>query len=149
MAQQEDAMAAAPPGGSPGTATSSSGYPQYGVDQSGNIVTANNESQKLSYANQGYLTWFTSQSAAQNFNTSQQGGGLGIIPDPLSGIAGVASAIAGIAGALKGFGDLITRWQFWASLGWLLLGIGFLFAGVFVWLKAQGIEPPIPIPVPV
>jgi hypothetical protein len=151
VSQQEDTLASAPSTGTiaPGIATATSGYPQYGVNQAGNIIEATSASQEATYQAQGYLVWFTSKSAAQDYNSSQSGVLSGNIPNPLSGIAGVASAISAIAGALKGFGDLITRWQFWASIGWLLLGLALMFAGVFVWLKANGIEPPIPIPVPV
>jgi len=65
-----------PEGISPGIATG--GYPQYGVgggtpgsSAGWKIVVATNDSQKENYANQGYLVWFSSRSAAQNYISSE------------------------------------------------------------------------------
>jgi len=71
-------MASAPVTGPAGTVTNESQYPQWGVgggtpgsSAGWKIVEAANETQKLSYANQGYLVWFSSKAAAQSFIGSE------------------------------------------------------------------------------
>ncbi len=74
-------MPAVPPGQpiAPGIAASNSGYPQYGVgggtpgsSAGWKIVEATTAAQKLSYANQGYLVWFSSKSAAQSYLSEEE-----------------------------------------------------------------------------
>jgi hypothetical protein len=60
----------------------------------------------------------------------------------LAGFAGFTSIVEEVWAELK-------DWRMWASLGWLILGIGLMFAGVFLWMKSEGISSPVPIPVPV
>jgi len=69
-------MANVPPGQpiAPGIAPANAGYPQYGVmmsGSSGTIKEAVNAAEKTADLNAGYLTWFTSKAAAQEFISSE------------------------------------------------------------------------------
>jgi hypothetical protein len=67
-------VAATPPTGvAPGTATGST-YPQWGVAQSGSTYTvkeATSAAAKQTDIDAGYLVWFTSESAAKNYISSE------------------------------------------------------------------------------
>ncbi len=120
-------MANEPPGGIPGAATGK--YPQYGVKMapdgsSGQITEAKNEAAKLKAMSQGYLEWFATKKAAEDFVASQKGILGGHLPDPL----------AGIAGALSAFYHALTDGKMWRSLGWIFLGIALMMAGLIWWI---------------
>jgi uncharacterized BrkB/YihY/UPF0761 family membrane protein len=55
--------------------------------------------------------------------------------------AGAASAVPGafssIQNALSGFYDVLTNGKMWRSLGWLVLGILFIVAGLGLWFKGD------------
>ena len=93
---------------------------------------------------------FTSLSDAQNaYNTGATNAstpipGVDITPgggittsNPLSGITGIAHGIAAISGVIKGIWDTLTNWRMWASLGWLVLGVVLLIAGMLMWKGKQ------------
>ncbi len=76
----------------PGIAASGSGYPQYGVKGSGGsytIATADSEAQKLTDAANGYLVWFSSESAAKNYISSESSLLNGNLPNPLNWLNGL------------------------------------------------------------
>jgi hypothetical protein len=132
-------MAKAPPAPqpiAPGVVTDPNKYPQWGVklgtaDASGNVPgdvkEAKNQADKLSLSNQGYLVWFGSQQAAQDFISSQQGILGGHLPNPLSGLEGIAKVLGDIGRAL-------TDGKMWRSLGWLIAGLVIAGLGVTLWL---------------
>lgn len=66
-------MAATPQGGPPGTAGGSAGFPQWGIDQAGNVAEAADQAEKVADMKAGYLEWFTSRQAAVNAWAGQQG----------------------------------------------------------------------------
>lgn len=140
----------------PGVATPSDGYPQYGVGggtpgqaAGWKTVTAHNAQQKDKLTGQGYFVWFSSKGAADNFVSSQSsafGSGSG---GPFAGVADIAAALAKIGAAVAWFFDEIANVHLWASVMWILAGTIALFVGVYLWLRTQGIEPPLPIPIPI
>ena len=86
--------------------TNPSAYPQYGYDQAGNIVTANNPMQKASYIQQGYLNWFNTKGAAQSSASSQNGPLSGSVPNPFNWLTQATGGV--LAAAIEsGFGNLI------------------------------------------
>jgi hypothetical protein len=121
--------AAVPPGQpvAPGIVGPSSGYPEYGVgggtpgNSSGwNVVTANNAAQKMQYAGEGYLVWFTSMSAAQNFVSSESSAfGSG---EPQNAIPGLTD--------IGDFFHRLTEGSTWTRVGEVLVGGILLYAGV-------------------
>jgi|SRR5580698_9815789 hypothetical protein len=77
----------------PGVVTNENDYPQWGVGggtpgsaAGWKIVEAENESQKLTYSNQGYLTWFSSDAAAKAY-VSSESSAYGSGSDPLAWLA--------------------------------------------------------------
>jgi hypothetical protein len=121
-------MPAVPPGATiaPGIVAPASGYPQYGVGggtpgSSGgwNIVTANNDAQKLKYASQGYLTWFSTQADAQAFIGSESG--------PLSG--NLSGPLAPL-GEIGDFFHRLTEAETWIRFGEVGVGVILLYAGL-------------------
>lgn len=63
------------------------------------------------------------------------------VPNPLSGLAAIAAALAKFVGYL---GDV----AMWRSLGWLLLGVIMVIAGILLWLKKENYLPSaVPVPV--
>ena len=56
------------------------------------------------------------------------------------------SPFTDVAHALTAFYDVLTNGKMWRSLGWLLLGIGLMITGIWLWL---GHPLPSAIPVPV
>jgi hypothetical protein len=116
----------------PGVAAADSGYPQYGVMQSGStytIATAGNETQKLQDANKGYLVWFTSKAAAQNYISSESSLLNGNIPNPLTGVAAIGDFFSKL-------GHLHFQTILWRAAK-ILLGGTLLVAG---FLKMSGTE---------
>jgi hypothetical protein len=118
-------MANPPPGGPPGNAGGSSAYPQYGV-KGKNIRSAGSAAAKEKDISAGYLAWFSSRAAAQEFIGSQSG--------PLSGNIGVPDPLSGIDAVGHFFSDL-THGDFWRSLGWIALGIALILLGLAIWLR--------------
>ena len=105
-----------PPGGA---GSSPNTYPQWGFNSSGQVVEAANESQKLSYSEQGYLDWFTSKAAAQAAYQGEQGVlGSGNVPLP--------SGLAAIGDFFSKLGQAST----WIRVAEVLLGLGLLIVGV-------------------
>lgn len=92
-------MAEVPPGQpiAPGIASGDT-YPQWGVSQQGTkylIKEATSAGEKQTDINAGYLTWFSSQKAAQEFVSSETSILNGQVPNPLSGWHLSVSGIAG------------------------------------------------------
>jgi hypothetical protein len=122
-------MPANPPGApvAPGIVTPTSGYPEYGVgggtpgNSAGwNIKVANNAAEKMSLAGQGYLIWFTTRSAAQNFVSSESSTfGSGNPPNPLAGVADIGD-----------FFHRLTEGSTWTRVGEVILGGILIYAGV-------------------
>ena len=105
---------AIPPGGA---GSSPNTYPQWGFNNSGQVVEAKNESQKLSYSEQGYLDWFSSKAAAQNAYQGEQGVlGSGNLPSGLDAIGDFFNKL-GQAGT-------------WIRVAEVLLGLGLLIVGI-------------------
>jgi len=114
----------------PGIVTPSSGYPEYGVgggtpgsSAGWNIVTANNAQEKMSYASQGYLVWFTTMTAAQNFVSSESSeAGSGNVPNPANLIPGLTD--------IGDFFHRLTEGSTWTRVGEVALGGILLYAGI-------------------
>src|SRR5947209_7351456 len=109
------------PGSPPGGAGGSNKYPQWGVklDQakkSGKIIEAHNEHQKLADMNAGYLQWFQSRKAAQNWIPSQFTFAL---PNPLSGLNAVGD-----------FFYRLTEAQTWVRVAEVGAGVLLLYMGL-------------------
>jgi hypothetical protein len=118
-------MAAVPPGQpiAPGVAAATSGYPQWGVgggtpgsSAGWKIVEATTAAQKTSYASQGYLAWFSSDSNAKAFLAEEE--------SPISS-GEPQNAIPGVSAFFTALGDSNT-WIRVAKVvvGGLLLVIG-------------------------
>jgi hypothetical protein len=94
--------------------------------------------------NKGYLVWFGSQSAAQQYLTGQVEGDPSVqLPNPLSGIDRVGAVLE--AGYKR-----ITDAAMWRSIGWLLLGLALIVIGIRLWLGKTAVPaapPVVPIPV--
>jgi hypothetical protein len=114
----------------PGMVTPSSGYPEYGVGggtpgsaAGWKIVTANDAQQKMTYASQGYLAWFTSLSAAQNFVSSESSlAGSGNVPNPANLIPGLTD--------IGDFFHRLTESSTWTRVGEVALGGILIYAGI-------------------
>jgi hypothetical protein len=115
----------------PGIVSATSGYPQYGVgggspgSSSGwTIVTANNSSQKSADETKGYLVWFTTKTAAQNFISSESSvegsGGAGLsITNPLSFLEPIAD-----------FAYRLTEASTWLRVGEVIAGGMLVYLGL-------------------
>lgn len=71
----------------------------------------------------------------------QSQAGVPNLPNPLSGIERVGAV-------LESFYKALTDGKMWRSVGWLLLGIALVIAGLFLWLKREGMTPSV-VPIPV
>ena len=59
-------------------------------------------------------------------------------------------AIAAAATSMEKFWKTLTDKYMWRSLGWIIIGLIILVAGILSWMKKAGFEPPVPpIPVPI
>lgn len=77
-------------------------------------------------------------SPAGNTNRVQQAGGtVASVPNPFSGLAGIASAVAKIGAVFYDIGKFVTDGKMWRSVGWLLLGILLIAAGVALFAGKQ------------
>lgn len=89
----------------------------------------------------GPFDWAGAQAqVASNPSTAAKGAVAAV--NPLSGLEGISRVLGDV-------GTALTDGKLWRSLGWLVLGVLLLFTGVFLWMKSQGIAPPVPIPIPV
>lgn len=69
-------------------------FPQWGVgnpdgnlNSAGDVIAeAKNAAQKTQLANQGYLVWFATKAAAQDFISSETSALNGNLPNPISGV---------------------------------------------------------------
>jgi len=87
---------------------------------------------------QGPMTWDQAQTViGLNKKAAQTGAA------PITSTAGEAATgqtgslpnpLAGIAGAFEAFFSAVTDGKLWRSLGWLLLGIILIMAGVYLWI---------------
>lgn len=72
-------------------------------------------------------------------------------PQQQAGVPGLSNPLSGIdqIGAdLEAFYKDITDGKMWRSLGWLVLGLTLVIAGIFLWLKGSNLIPDVmPIPV--
>lgn len=142
-------MANVPVGGpvAPGIVQNQNQYPQYGVGGGSpgnaagwNIVTANNATDKQNDMNKGYLVWFSSKDAAHNFISSESsafGSGSIGLSNPLAALAGIARGLADFVGTIEHIWKILTNWRMWASLGWLVLGVIVLLAGISFYLTGS------------
>jgi len=87
---------------------------------------------------QGPMTWAQAQTVIGLNKKVQQTGAA-----PVTGTAGEAATgqtgslpnpLAGIAGAAEAFFTAVTDGKLWRSLGWVLLGIILVMAGVYLWI---------------
>jgi hypothetical protein len=112
-----------PPGQQiPGTVRPGAQFPQYGVRTSDNkIIIAHSGADKLKDIAQGYVSWFPSQNAAQNFISGQHGplAGGGNLPNPLAGLA-----------AIGDFFNRLTEPQTWLRVGEVAAGLLLLYLGL-------------------
>lgn len=67
---------------------------------------------------------------------------MGLFSDIVAAVEGSGGALAGdTSGAsLFGFFATVTNGAMWRSLGWLLLGIAMLGAGIVLWLKSEAVR---------
>lgn len=92
---------------------------------------------------------FTAQTTApadeQAQTTDIPGGGLPLIGPFIKGVNSTSDALSGVAGAISAFYQVLTNTAIWASLGWLVLGVGLMILGLALWLgkDAKGYLPPI------
>lgn len=115
-------MAQVPPGQpiAPGIASGNT-YPQWGVSQSGSswkTIEAKNESQKNADTSNGYLVWFSSQAAAENFISSETS----VLNGSVSGIPGLTD--------IANFFDKLGEANTWIRIGEVILGLVLVAAGV-------------------
>lgn len=112
----------------PGVAGPGDGYPQWGVagnvgdSASWKIAEAHSDAEKLGLAGRGYLTWFSSKKAAQDFISSEKApvlNGKTDIPNPLSGVA-----------AIGDFFSRLTNPHTWLRVAEGLVGVAFLVIGL-------------------
>ena len=101
----------------------------------------------------GYTSKAGAQAAADAFNhqsVSQRVGAFGghtgalpSIPNPLSGVDEIGAV-------LKATFTTLADWHMWASLGWIVVGLVLLVAGIRLWL-GKPVLPSMPsvVPVPV
>lgn len=111
----------------PGGASTTSGFPQWGVNNAYNIVEAKTDADKTADIAKGYGAWFTSQSAAQAWAQEQQ---------TFLGSGGIP-VFSSIEHALSAFYDVLTNGKMWRSLGWLILGVLLMVAGIALFLRKQ------------
>lgn len=87
---------------------------------------------------QGPMTWDQAQTVIRLNKKVQQSGGA-----PITGTAGEAATgqtgslpnpLAGIAGSMEAFFAAVTDGKLWRSLGWILLGIVLIMAGIYLWI---------------
>lgn len=112
-------------------------FPQYGVgggtpgsSAGWKVVTATDEAQKEQEIQQGYLVWFSSQSAAQNYISSESSGyGSGQVPSPLSGVA-----------AIGDFFSRLTQKNTWVRVGEVVIGLVLLGIGVNALFKGAPLK---------
>jgi hypothetical protein len=111
----------------PGVAGSTSGYPQWGVGggkpgtSSGwQIVEVTTSAQKTVYVGEGYAVWFTSQSAAKSYLSSEE--------NPLES-GEPSNAIPGLAQIGDFFGALTGK-NTWIRVGKVVLGGALIIYGV-------------------
>jgi hypothetical protein len=121
------ANAPAPPGQLiPGVAAPTAGYPQYGAGGGSpgssagwKVVTANSDAQKMQFASQGILVWFSKKADAQAFIAAQSNSLSS--PDP-AGLGGIAD--------IGDFFHRLTEKSTWTRVGEVALGGILLYAGV-------------------
>jgi hypothetical protein len=121
-------MPAVPPGQlvAPGVSTGNT-FPQWGVGggQPGSssgwqVVEAANETQKLALENEGILVWFTSQSAAQSYESSEENPyESGSPQNPLDAL-----------GEIGDFFHRLTEGSTWERVGEVAVGVLILWAGI-------------------
>lgn len=124
----------------------------YSVPQGSSIDnswTANNQSPAVTVGGKQYVPLigpFGSQADAQSAQVQNPGPGSGIIPGIIGGATGnlgsgvglsLPNPLSGLEAIAKIFGDFsraVTDGKMWRSLGWLLLGILLMLAGVLLWI---------------
>lgn len=118
-----------PPGGA---GNNPDKFPQYGLNPNDNSIKIANDSQeKNKLIGQGYLDWFTSHKAAEDASKGMKGPfGTGSLPNPLHGIDNIGAT-------LEAFYDDITDGKLWRSLGWIVLGILLIIAGLYLWVRTS------------
>lgn len=123
------------PGGSPIAPGIAGGntYPQYGVGggtpgQAGgwNIKVARNGAEKMQDINQGYATWFSSRSAAQNFISSES-----------SAYQSGEGGLSGLA-AIGDFFARLTEANTWIRVGEFIAGALILYIGLKAVVAPEG-----------
>jgi hypothetical protein len=89
----------------------------------------------------GYPAKAAAQAVADKYNGQPAGSkNTGTPPNIPTGTAvnvpgfGLPSPFADVASALSAFYDKLTDGKMWRSLGWLLLGIALILAGVLMWI---------------
>ena len=122
-------MPAISPGGvvAPGIVGPSSGYPEYGVgggtpgNPTGwNIVVANNATEKMQFAQNGYLVWFTTRAAAQAEISSESSAfGSGQPQNAIPGLTDIGD-----------FFHRLTEGSTWVRVGETVVGVIILYAGI-------------------
>lgn len=126
---------------------------QQGSDTDNSWI-ANNQSPAVTVNGKQYVPLigpFSSQAEAQSTQVQNPGPGAGIIPgivggatgnlgagiglpNPFQGISDTAHAIAAIGAFFVDAWKILTNVKMWRSLGWLILGILLMLAGVLWWI---------------
>lgn len=119
-----------PPGGAGGDPGK---FPQYGLNpNNGEIKVANDGQEKVKLIDQGYVDWFTSRKAAEDAAKGMKGTfGTGNVPNPLHGLDSIGAT-------LQAFYADLTDWKLWRSLGWIVLGVALVIAGLYLWFRTSG-----------
>lgn len=110
----------------PGIVTDPNKFPQWGVGNVGGtwqVIEAKNATDKQNDLNKGYAAWFSDQQDAQNFAKDQTGF-----------LSGNYNPLSGIAGVLTAFYHAVTDGKMWRSVGWIVLGVLLMLAGVALWI---------------
>lgn len=121
----------------PGAAKTSSGYPQYGVKETTtgySTVEATSAAQKTAYLKQGYDMWFTSQSAAKDYVSSESSGLAGNVPSGLSSLGNdLSNAYSDITSWETGIETVtqdLTSAAFWIRAAKVVIGGTLLIVGL-------------------
>lgn len=88
---------------------------------------------------------FSTQAAAQATIPVGSQTGPGGPTAPGLGPSNPLAVFSSITNALSAFYDVLTNGKMWRSLGWLLLGVALIGAGLYLWIGPKNLPIPVPI----